>query len=245
MNILDVQNIGKTTVFTINRPEKMNSINRELAHELQNKFAEFDRSEQRVAIITGAGTKAFCTGADLSDIPEFWRCMPTIGLKTDKPIICAVRGWCVGGGLAMVALSDLCVAAQDARFRYPEAKIGFTGGMMATLATRIPHKVAMEIMLLGRELTAKRAMEVGLINEVVLPGEELNTALAMAQELEVLAPLVLKTLKKLVVDYTLQRTPAELMGLTQQYLDVVQSSEDVLEGTAAFRENRPANFKGR
>ncbi len=245
MSGLDVRQDGKTTIFTLNRPEKLNAINTEMALALQHAFAEFDASDQRVAIITGAGDRAFTSGADVTDVPEFWRCVPTLGLATEKPIICAVDGWCVGGGLVMVAAADLCIATEETRFSYPEGRVGLTGGLIATLAARIPHKLAMEIMLLGRPVSGRRAYEMGLINELVPTGRQLDAALDMARHLETMAPLVLKTLKRFVVGHTLPRTPAEQVALTQRSLHAVRDSADLQEGLAAFRENRAPIFTGR
>jgi enoyl-CoA hydratase/carnithine racemase len=245
MAVLDIEQNGKTTIFTINRPEKMNAISAEVAVRLQDGFAAFDASDQRVAIITGAGGRAFSAGADIIDLPELWRCVPTIGITTAKPVICAVRGWCIGGAMVIAAMADLCVVSEDTRFSYPEGKVGLTGGMIATLAARIPHKAAMEIMLLGRTLTARRAYEMGLVNEVVAPGTELEAALAMARELERMAPLVLATLKRFVVDHTLVRTPSEQAALTGRQLGAVRASSDFAEGVAAFRAKRDPVFTGR
>jgi enoyl-CoA hydratase len=245
MTGLEVRIDGLTTIFTLNRPERMNAINVSVANELQRRFAEFDASEQRVAIITGAGEKAFSSGADLTDLPELWKFIPSIGLSTEKPIICAVHGWCVGGALLLAAMSDLCVASENARFSYPEAKVGLTGGMIAALAARIPHKFAMEIMLLGRQISGRRAHEMGLVNAVVPDGEHLQAALAMARELELMAPLVLKTLKRFVTEHTLVQTPSERMARAQRDLAVVRDSEDFKIGSAASRERRAPVFKGR
>lgn len=245
MSALEVKNDGKTTIFTINRPEKMNAINAEVASELQRRFAEFDASDQAVAIITSTGNKAFSAGADITDMPELWRCIPTIGILTEKPIICAINGWCVGGAMVMAAMADLCVATEDTRFSYPEGKVGLTGGMIATLAARIPHKVAMEIMLLGRTVSGRRAYEVGLVNEVVENGQHLDAALKMARELEGMAPLVLKTLKRFVVEHTLVQTPSEKMARFARDLGVVRDSSDLKEGVAAFKEKRKPQFTGR
>ncbi|WP_274631043.1 enoyl-CoA hydratase/isomerase family protein [Arvimicrobium flavum] len=245
MSALEVRNDGKTTIFTINRPEKMNAINAEVANELQRRFEEFDRSEQAVAIITGSGDRAFSSGADVTDLPELWRCIPTIGIVTEKPIICAINGWCVGGALVMAAMADLCVVTEGTRFSYPEGKVGLTGGMIATLAARIPHKLAMEIMLLGRPVSGRRAYEIGLANEVVEDGKHLEAALAMARELESMAPLVLKTLKRFVVEHTLVQTPSEKLARHARDLGVVRASSDLKEGLAAFKEKRKPVFTGR
>ena len=112
-----------------------------------------------LAALTGAGNEAFSGGADTGNFPELWRCIPTVGFETGKPIISAVGGWCVGGALVLSMMCDLTVAAENARFSYPEARLGFTGGLIAGLAARIPHKVAMEMMLLCRIVDAQRAYQ--------------------------------------------------------------------------------------
>ena len=169
-----------TTLITINRPERRNAICAQTAIELQQAFAEFDHSTQKVAVVTGSGDAAFSSGADVSSLPELWRCIPTLGITTEKPVIAAVAGHCVGGALVMTMMCDLLVAADNAKFSYPEAALGFTGGLIASLAARIPHKVAMEMLLLCRTLDARRAYEVGFANEVVPVGQQVIRALALA-----------------------------------------------------------------
>jgi enoyl-CoA hydratase/carnithine racemase len=233
------------TLITINRPERRNAICSKTAVALQQAFTEFDRSSQRVAVITGAGDAAFSAGADVNDIPELWRCIPTVGIDTEKPVIAAVAGWCVGGGLILPMMCDLIVAAENTRFSYPEAKLGLTQGMIAGLAARIPHKVAMEMMLRAKVIDARRAYDVGLVNEVVPTGTQVEAALAVARELAAMAPQVMATLKRYVTRDILPAGPTERFGRYRLEAEAVARSEDCAEGFASYREKRPPVFTGR
>jgi enoyl-CoA hydratase/carnithine racemase len=234
------------SLITINRPERRNSICRITALELQAAFEEFDRLDtQRAAVLTGAGNDAFSAGADVTDLPELWRCIPTVGITTEKPIIGAIGGWCVGGALVVAMMCDLLVAADNAKFSYPEAKLGFTGGMIAGLASRIPHHAAMELILLCKTLKADRAHALGFVNEVVEPGQQVEAALAMARQLAGYAPLVLKTLKRFVTEGVLAQGPSEAMARAARDLAVVRESDDANEGKASFKEKRPPRYSGR
>ncbi len=166
MEVVTVEERGPISLIRINRPDRLNAISAAVAIELQAAFEHFDRSDQRVAVISGAGERAFTAGADVGDLPELWRCIPGVGFTTDKPIIAATSGWCVGGGLVVVMMCDLLVAAENTVFYYPEAKLGTTGGMISSLVTRMPHHMAMEVMLLGSRVSAQRAYEVGFVNRV-------------------------------------------------------------------------------
>ena len=246
MNKLIVtNNEDGTTVIAINRPDRRNAICAQTAIELQRAFEVFDASDQRAAVLTGAGNEAFSGGADVADLPELWRCVPTVGITTEKPVIAAIGGWCVGGAVVMAMTCDLLVAAENAKFSYPEARLGFTGGMIAGLASRIPHKIAMEVMLLGRTLDARRAYEVGLANQLVPVGEQVSAALAMARELAGSAPLVLKTIKRFVTEGILPQGPAERSGRALRDLARVRDSEDGREGVRAFKEKRPPRYQGK
>ena len=136
-----------------------------------------------MAILTAAGDRAFTSGADVTDLPELWRAIPGVGFQTDKPIIAATSGWCVGGGVVMVMMCDLMVSTEDTIFYYPEAKLGVTGGMISSLVSRMPHKLAMEMMLLCSKVPARRAYEVGFVNRVVANGQHETEALAMAEQM--------------------------------------------------------------
>ena len=243
MSVVTTEDQGPVRIIAINRPEKMNAISKAVAEEIQAAFQEFDRSPQRAAVLTAAGERAFSAGADVSDLPELWRCIPNVGFKTDKPIVAATSGWCVGGGIVMVMMCDLMVATENTIFYYPEAKLGITGGMISSLVTRMPHKLAMEVMLLGSKVPAQRAYDVGFVNKVVPNGTHLTEAVAMATELAGMAPLVVATLKRFVNEI-MPTGPVERMVGTSIDLARVRNSRDLKEGIAAYREKRTPNWTG-
>jgi enoyl-CoA hydratase/carnithine racemase len=245
MELITTRDDGQVRIITINRPEKANAINKPMAVALQAAFVAFEASDQRVAILTGAGEKAFSTGADMRDIPEIWRMMPTVGFKSQKPIIAAVNGWCVGGAFMTMVMCDMCVATKSARFSYPEGRIGHTGGVAAALAGRIPHKVAMELLLLGEPIDAQRAYEVGLVNRVVPDGEHLTQALVIAHQLAGYAPMVMSVIKRYVTDSILAKGPSERMIAGQLEVRAIMDSEDMQEGLRAFQDKRAPNYVGR
>jgi enoyl-CoA hydratase len=244
MTVVTTEQRGPVSIIRINRPEKLNAISSAVAVELQQAFLAFDASDQRVAILSATGDRAFTSGADVTDLPELWRCIPSVGFKTDKPIIAATSGWCVGGGIVMVMMCDLMVSTESTIFYYPEAKLGVTGGMISSLASRMPHKLAMEMMLLCSKVSAQRAYEVGFVNRVVPNGQHEAEALAMANEMLDSAPLVIGALKRLVSE-VMPAGPVERMVAVSQTLARVRSSEDMQEGIRANRERRKPNFRGR
>jgi enoyl-CoA hydratase len=244
MNVVAVEQRGLVALIRINRPDKLNAISSAVATELQTAFRAFDASDQRVAILTAAGERAFTAGADVNDLPELWRCIPGVGFTTEKPVIAATSGWCVGGGVVLVMMCDLLVAAESTVFYYPEAKLGTTGGMISSLVTRMPHHLAMEMMLLGSRIPARRAYEVGFVNRLVPDGQHEAEALRMAEELLNHAPLVLGTLKRLANEI-LPVGPIEQMVRTSQAIAQVRSSEDMQEGIRAYKEKRKPSFRGR
>lgn len=234
---------GRVAVLTLNRPEKRNAIDVALADQLAAAWVRFAGGEERVAVLTG-GAEVFTVGADLTDMPaEFWRCIPGIGVAIEKPVVAAVAGWCIGGGVILVEMCDLCVAAEGARFSYPEAKVGFSGGLVAALAARIPHKIAMEMMLLGEPMTAERAYQAGLVNRVV-PGPDLMTAaMDYANRLADNAPLVMAMLKRFVAE-VVAKGPSERAAWAKAQVDAVTASGDFAEGKAAFAAKRKPDFQG-
>lgn len=211
---------------------------------LNESFRRFAASDDRVALLSAEGDH-FCAGVDVTDpSKEAWKGVPNVGVKIDKPLISAVQGWAVGAGFTLTMMSDLCVVDETAQFMFPEAKLGLFGGITAGLVSRIPHKVAVEFMMLGEPLPAQRAYEVGLVNRVVPKGGAHAAALEMAQRLADAAPLVLQTIKRATLE-TLPKSPAEIAYPQMGYLTEIATSEDYKEGVAAFKEKRKAKFTGR
>lgn len=233
------------TIITLNRADKKNALNKQLIDELQQAFIAFDNDDKRlVAVLTGAGD-TFSAGADLKDMPELWRGIPNVGSQTNKPVIAAVSGWCIGGALVMAMMCDMIVATESAKFYYPEAKVGFTGGIVSGLVNRLPYHVVMEVILLCRILSPERAYQLGFVNEVVADGKHVEKAIEMADELATMAPLVHRLLKSFINDEVITRGPSEKMSRTLYRLKELDSSHDTQEGFAAFREKRQPVFIGK
>ena len=244
MPAVTVEDRGAISIIRINRPERLNAISQAVAVEMQQAFKTFDADPaKRVAILSAAGTRAFTSGADVDDLPELWRAIPNVGFQTEKPIIAATSGWVVGGGIVLVMMFDLMVSTEDTQFYYPEAKLGVTAGGISSLAARMPHKLAMEVMLLGSKIPARRAYEVGFVNRVVPNGEHETEALAMAEQLLDSAPLVIGALKRLVNE-VLPPGPIERMVAISQTVTRVRQSDDLQEGIRAYKEKRKPRFTG-
>lgn len=231
--------------IVINRAERLNALNEDVIVGLQAAWRRFEDSTDRVAVLHAAGDRAFSVGADVKSPPaEMWQGVPSVGATTSKPVIAAVHGWCIGGAYCIVQMCDLVVASENTIFKYPEAQLGFTGGLIASAVARIPHKIAMEFMMLGEDFPAERALAAGMVNKVVPQGEELNAALKWAKVLAESAPLVLETTKKFSLA-TLNQSPAEAGAVSREQLLKVKLSADGREGGKAFAEKRTPKFTGR
>ena len=242
-NAVIYESRNNVAIITLNRPEKLNALNRAVCDGLMEAWHRLEQGEDRVAVLTGSG-RAFSAGADLVEAAiEVYPYVPGIHLPVNKPVICAVNGLCVGGAFALMHFADMAVASEEAWFSYPEPQLGTTGGLIASLAARIPHKIAMEIMLCGERLSAERAYQVGFVNKVVQADQLMDAALAYAERLASNAPLVLKGLKQAVAD-TIPQGPAEIAGKANQLADSTTYSKDYKEGLDAWAQKRPPKFTG-
>lgn len=244
MSVILYESRDGVAEITINRPEKYNIINHEVVAGLHAAWQRFAASDDRVAILRGAGDKAFTAGADLRDIPhDFWRAVPGVGVAVDKPVIAVTAGLVVGGGLVLVQFADLAVAAANTVFSYPEAKVGYSGGLISSLAARIPHKVAMELLLVGGSIDAQRAYEIGLVNRVAATGQQDAAARELALRIAANAPLVTGMLKRFVAQ-VLPQGPSEAAAIARATVEAVNTANDYHEGIAAFIEKRQPQFSG-
>ncbi len=236
---------GMVAIITINRPERMNRLDAEIVDGLHDRWVQFMGDDAaRVAVLAGNG-KAFSAGADLKNVPHhLYHGMPGIGFPVDKPVVAAVQGWCIGGAMVLTTMADIMIVAEDAKFSYPEVKIAFSGGLISNLVTRIPHKIAMELLLVGDTIDAKRAYEVGYANKIVSLDQLMPTAMDYARRIADTAPMPSRMLKRFASE-TLPKGPTEIAGIARSQVDAINRSSDWIEGRAAFTEKRPPKFKGK
>jgi enoyl-CoA hydratase/carnithine racemase len=247
----------KVAYITLNRPEALNALNPETLGELHDIFIDFRKDDNLwVAILTGSGEKAFCAGADIKTAIPFlkdsrgkgWRqpITPLRGLEVWKPMIAAVNGFALGGGLELVLACDIRIASENARFGVPEVTLGLIPGWGGTqrLPRAIPLAKAAEMLMTGKAIDAQEAYRIGLVNKVVSPSELMSAAEEMAKRLCRPGPLAVRAAKEAMtkgMDMTLE----EGLLLEQKLEDFVLGTEDLEEGTRAFVEKRKPTFKGK
>lgn len=237
-------------LITLNRPERLNAISLALREQLGEAFLRFEADPAlRVAIVTGAGNKAFCAGMDLKEAAELKVGLrprtPGLneGIKVSKPVIAAVNGFALAGGWMIVQMCDLCVASEHATFGITEGKVGRGMPWAAPMTRMMSQRVALELLLTGRKITAQRAYEIGFVNQVVPHDKLLEAATALANEIIECAPLTVAAAKEMVyMAHEMGVGAAARAGA--HIFDRVYRAADALEGPLAFKEKRKPNWKG-
>lgn len=255
-----VERRGNVMVITINRPEARNAVNGAVSTAIGDALDEAQNDpEVRAVVITGAGDKSFCAGADLKAIarrenlyhPDHgeWGFAGYVHHFIDKPTIAAVNGTAFGGGTELALASDLVVAEERAQFGLPEVKRGLIAGAggVFRVVHQLPRKVALELLLTGEPMSAADAAKWGLINQVVPDGSVLEAALAMAERVTVNAPLSVQASKRIAYGADDGLIPDEEPGWarTTREFAMLLKSEDAKEGPRAFAEKRQPVWKAR
>jgi crotonobetainyl-CoA hydratase len=251
---------GNVLLITINRPDARNAVNGAVSTAVGDALQQAqDDADVWAVVITGAGDKSFCAGADLKAIsrrenlfhpqhPE-WGFAGYVRHFIDKPTIAAVNGTALGGGTELALASDLVVAEQSAKFGLPEVKRGLVAaaGGVFRIVDHLPRKVAMHLLFTGEPITAAEALKWGLINEVVPDGTVVDAALALAQRITVNAPLAVQASKRVAVGVDEGIITADEAGWsrTMREIGALMKSEDAKEGPLAFAEKRQPVWKAR
>ena len=257
-----VERRGRILLATINRPEARNAVNRAVAEGLGRALDLADSDDGIWAfIVTGAGDKAFCAGADLKAVSrgenlqpadpreQAWGFAGYVRHHISKPTIAAVNGFALGGGTEISLASDLVVASETASFGLPEVKRGIMAGAggLFRLPAQIPRKVAMEMIMTGEPVTAGRAHELGLVNRVVPQQQVVEAAIALAEAICGNAPLSVQASKRIAYGIVDGLVPAgeERWALSEAESKGLRGSADSKEGPLAFAEKRAPNWQGR
>jgi E-phenylitaconyl-CoA hydratase len=254
---LEVDAEGIATI-TINRPERRNALDGEHYAGLTAAWTRVrDDAAIRCAIITGAGDVSFCAGADIKswigrevELAELWLTQKgqllNRGLEVWKPVIAAVNGYCLGGGVTLLLATDIRIAVPKATFGLSEVKRGViaANGGTQRIAAQLPHAIAMEMLLTGDAMDAAWAERWGLVNRIVEPEAVMDTARNYARRIAANAPLAVQAAKELAVR-SRDMPLAEGLRMEQMVSRILQGSADVQEGRTAFRDKRPPRFEGR
>lgn len=256
---LDVDVRDHIATITLNRPEAMNAFDPPMRAELQDAWQRIDADDDiRVAVITGAGDRAFCTGADLKNTmpPSESHAAITFGssqrdhlldgLDTDKPLVCAINGYAIGGGLEIALACDIRIAASHAQFGLSEVKVGSIPGAggTQTLPRAIGRAMAMQMLLTGERIDAETALRCGLISEIHDLEQLRDRAHEIATRIAANAPLSVRAVKRLVnrgADMPL----ATAMEVERFVFGLLRDTEDRIEGRVAFKEKRKPDYQGR
>jgi enoyl-CoA hydratase len=250
MRILLEKDGPHIAIITIDHQKKLNAMSREMMQRLGNIWDELSRDETRCIILTGAGERAFCVGADISGdleaTPEISKIVNHALLKTDifkKPIIGAVNGDCIGGGLELLLPTDIRVTSPNARFGLPEVKWSIYpfGGATIKLIQQIGYVQAMDLLLTGRLISAEEARQIGLVNDIKKTGSVLDWALEKAHMIVANSPSAVQAVKtqisSSIAEYVRSRE-----DLDQKLGDQVRAGPNFKEGVNAFLEKRQPKY---
>ncbi|MEE8413700.1 MAG: enoyl-CoA hydratase-related protein [Dehalococcoidales bacterium] len=254
---IDYTKEGRIAIFTINRPEAYNAIDVSTNQELRDALVDFrDDPELWVGIITGAGEKAFCGGADIKNMIPFMKEMrnrpgefPTTlmrGLELWKPVIAAINGVALGGGLEIALACDIRRAAENARLGTPEVTLGLIPGWGGTqrLPRMVPWCKAAEIILMGKPIDAQEAYRIGLVNKIVPLPELMPTARKWAEDICKAGPLAIRAAKEAMIRGT-SMALEDGLRLENSLFAGLLDTEDFDEGMTAFTEKRKPVFRAR
>lgn len=239
-------------IITINRPDTRNALSADVRDGLRAAWARFEADDgARIAILTGAGDKAFCAGGDLKQMvdsglkvpPRDFFAVPYDSIELSKPTIAAVNGVAFAGGWMIAQACDLCVASTTAKFAITEVKVGRGSPWAAPLIHMIPQRIMMEIILTGKPITAQRAYEIGLVNRLAEPEALLATAIELALEVLDGAPLSVKAGRETVMLATEMGRSAALQAARAAH-ELTYNSADAQEGPRAFAEKRKPVWRG-
>ncbi len=249
--LFDARDDG-VAIITINRPEARNAMSKGVREGLFDAWERFEKDDAlRVAILTGAGERAFCAGGDLKEMSQMALAVPPRGMfpvpgdtiEVTKPTIAAVNGVAYAGGWLLAQACDLCVASTNAKFAVTEAKVGRGAPWAAPLIHMIPQRIMMEVLLTGKPLDAKRAFEVGLINRVVAPEDLMDASLALALDIAEGAPLSVKAMKEVVL-LSIEMGKTAALRAANHAFETAYRSADAQEGPRAFAEKRKPQWRG-
>jgi enoyl-CoA hydratase/carnithine racemase len=248
--VVDYKKQGRIAIITMNRPEALNAISKQMQHEMNEIMTDFrDAPDLWVGIITGAGDRAFSAGADIKEFGTGPLGAMLVTIRADqiwKPFIAAINGLALGGGLEIAMECDLRIAAEHARFGQPEVNIGFmpAGGGSQRLPRFVPRALAAEMLLTGQQIDAREAYRIGLVNRVVPLDQLMPTAMELAETICQKGPLgVMATKEAMIRGHSLPLEDG--LQLEKDLANRIRDTEDFTEGTKAFVEKRKPVYKAK
>ena len=253
-DLVVVERDGPIAVVLLNRPKQLNALSGELMAALAAALEDLDADPEIRAIVVGGGERAFAAGADIGELATGTPISLYEGRRLDRwdairdirtPLVAAVSGFCLGGGCELAMLCDLIVASESAKFGQPEINLGVLPGAGGTqrLTRAVGKGVAMDMILTGRMLSAREALDFGLVARVVAKEVWLDEAKRVAREIAAKGPIAVRLAKE-AVDQAFETTLASGIAFERRAFLLARASEDAGEGLQAFVEKRPPDFKG-